>query len=997
MPGVNVLLKGTTQGTATDSDGKFSLSVPNDQATLVISFVGYSTTEMVVGSRTNVSIQMAPDVTTLNELVVTGYAIQEKKDVTGSVSVVKPTELTAIPVGNVSNQLQGRVAGVTVVGNGQPGSTAKVRIRGFSSFQNNDPLYIVDGVPTQDISTLNPNDVETLSVLKDAGAASIYGSRASNGVIVITTKNGVSSGVKVNYNMYVGNQYPGKGPDNLLDTQGYADLQWLVYDNDGTSETHPIYGPSTNATPNLPSWAANTDWYDEITNVATIQNHDLSLSGGNQNAKFYGGLNYFDQNGIVNTTFSKRFAARLNSEFNIKDRVRIGENLTATHRSGLSVGNLNEGSPISMAVYRAQPIIPVRITTPIAGIAHNFVPGEYGGTGIAPRLGNGSNNVASLERNKNDRSFDVRLMGNLFADVKIVEGLNFKTTFGGTFSQYYFSDYNFATYENAENVGTASLNEGAGFGNDWVWTNTLTFNKKFGDHNILAVGGYEAVKYGIGRNMSGSRAGYFSDAVSYRTLTNGAAITALNSGFATPTSLVSNFLRVDYGFMDKYLLSATVRRDGSSRFGKDDRYGVFPSVTAAWRVSQESFLSGNEIISDLKIRGGYGTMGNQLAVSPQNQFFLYGGATAETNYAIDGSTGSSRQGFRPTRIGNPNAKWETNVTTNVGFDLAMLDNKLEIVFDWYSKVTDDLLFDPELPGTAGAAGRPFVNIAKMKNTGVDLQMIYRQTFDNSLKFEGNVTFTTYNNEIQTIAPGVPYFDWGGSRIGSFNRNMEGSPMSSFFGYKVIGLFQDDAEVASAPAQDGKEPGFFRYADINGDNVINQDDRTFIGNPNPDFTYGLNLSLEFKGFDLTTFIYGSSGNDIFNYNKWWTDFWPSFQGQKSTELLNNSWTPERGGNTVPKASNKSNFSTNTQSSSYYVENGSFVRMKNVQIGYNIPTAKAAKIGLSSARVYVQGVNLLTSTKYSGLDPELGGDDRSFGVDHGNYPAVKQLLLGVNLGI
>jgi len=997
MPGVNVLVKGTTQGTATDSDGKFSLSVPNDQATLVISFVGYATTEVVVGSRTNVSIQMSPDVTTLNELVVTGYAIQEKKDVTGSVGIVKPAELTAIPAGNVSNQLQGRIAGVTVVGNGQPGSTSKVRIRGFSSFQDNNPLYVVDGVPTQDISTLNPNDIETLTVLKDAGAASIYGSRASNGVIVITTKGGVSSGVKVNYNMYYGTQLAGDGPENLLNTQEYADLQWLVYDNDGTSETHPIYGPSSAANPTLPSWAANTNWYDAITDNSSIQNHDISFSGGNQNARFYGGLNYFNQNGIINTTFTKRYAARINSEFNIKDRVKIGQNLTATHRSGLSVGNLDEGSPISMAVYRAQPIIPVRITAPIDGVTHDFVPGDYGGTGIAPRLGNGLNTVAGLDRNKDDRGFDIRILGSLFADVKLMEGLNFRSTFGGTFGQYYYSDYNFATYENAENVGTASLNEGAGYGNDWVWTNTLTFNKKFGDHSLLAVAGYEAVKYGIGRDLNGTRAGYFSDAVSYRTLSNGASITALASNFYTPTTLVSNFLRLDYGFLDKYLLSATVRRDGSSRFGADNRYGVFPSVTAAWRISQESFLAGNELISDLKIRGGYGTMGNQLAVSPQNQFFLYGAATAETNYAINGSNNASQQGFRPTRIGNFDAKWETNVTTNIGFDLAMLDNRLEVVFDWYSKVTDDLLYNPELPGTAGAAAQPFVNIAKMKNTGVDLQLIYRQTFDNSLKFESNLTFTTYDNEIVEVAPGVPYFDAGGSRIGSFNRNEVGNPMSAFYGYKVVGIFQDATEVENSPVQDGKEPGFFRYADVNGDNVINGSDRVYIGNPNPDFTYGLNLTFEYKGLDLTTFFYGSAGNDIFNYNKWWTDFWPSFQGQKSKELLYESWTPENTGASVPKASNKSNFSTNTQSSSYYVEKGSFLRMRNIQLGYNLPTNIASKAGLSSVRIYLQGVNLFTATDYSGLDPELGGDDRSFGVDHGNYPASKQFLVGVNLGI
>jgi len=997
MPGVNVLVKGTTTGTATDADGSFSISVADNTAVLVFTFVGYATQEVAVGNQTSVNVTLAPDVTMLTELVVTGYATQEKKDVTGSVGIVKPKELTALPVGNVSNQLQGRVAGVTVTGSGQPGSTATVRIRGIGSFGGNDPLYVVDGVPTTDISTLNPNDVESLSVLKDAGAASIYGSRAANGVIVITTKSGTNSGVKVNYSMYTGTQFAGNGPDNLLDTQGYADLQWLVYDNDGTVETHPIYGPSSNPAPTLPAWAANTNWYDAITNNASIQNHDLSLSGGNKNAKFYAGLNYFDQNGIVNTTFAKRFAARLNSEFNIKDRVKIGENLTITHRSGLSVGNLDEGSPINAAVYRMQPIIPVRITESIVAPSRTFIPGEYGGTGLAPRLGNGSNTVASLERNQDDRSFDIRMLGNIFADVEIMKGLNFRTNFGGTFQQGYFTDYNFATYENAENVNTANFTEGAYYNNEWVWTNSATFNKKFGEHSVLAVAGVEAVKTGIGRGVSGTRAGYFSNDVSFRTLTNGASITGLGSGFNTPRTLFSYFGRVDYSFRDKYLLTATVRRDGASVFGSENKYGVFPSITGAWRISQEEFMSSVDIISDLKLRAGYGVMGNQQPISPFSQYFLFGGDLGSSFYSVGGATGGSSQGFRPTQIGNNQTQWERSITSNLGFDIALLENRVEIVFDLYRKVTDKLLFQRPLWGGFGAAPPPFLNVGEMTNSGIDLQIIYRQTFDNSLKFEGNLTFTTIRNEVTGIAPGIDFFDAGGSRIGSYSRNQVGRPAASFFGYKVIGLFQTQAEVDAAAEQDGAEPGFFRYADLNNDGEITPDDRTFIGDPNPDFVYGLNLNFEYKGFDLSAFFYGSQGNDIFNYNKWWTDFWPSFQGQKSSELLNNSWTQERGGNSVPKASNKSNFSTNTQSNSYYIEDGSFLRLRTIQLGYNLPTNIVSKVGLGSARVYLQGVNLFTLTKYSGLDPEIGGSDLARGFDAGNYPAVKQVLVGLNLGL
>ncbi len=999
MPGVNVLVVGTSNGTVTDATGKYSISV-GDGSRLLFSFIGYTSQEVAVGSSTTLDVSMKVDVTELSEIVVTGYASQEKKDLTGSVATVKMSDLTQIPSSNVTNQLQGRVAGVTVSGDGRPGQPAKVRIRGLSSFQNNDPLYVIDGVPTQDISTLNPNDVESMSVLKDAGAASIYGSRASNGVIIVTTKKGTKSGVKINYDMYYGTQDPGKGPDNLLDSKEYADLQWLVYKNDGTNETHPVYGASTNASPTMPAWAANTNWYKEITRKALIMNHDVSLSGGNESAKFYAGINYFNQEGIVQTNFSKRVSARLNSEFKIKDRVTIGENLTVTGRNGLGVSGIGrEGSPISR-IYMSQPIIPAFITQPITGTSRNFIPGEYGGTGIAPRLGNTPNVLADLQRAGDNRQQDVRVLGNIFMDVKIMDYLSFRTTFGGTFQNGYNTGWTGATYERAENVATPSYNENAYFNSDWVWTNQLTFNKTFGSHKILAVGGYEAVKYGVGRSLSATRAGYFSDAFAFRTVSNGAQIQVAGSGYSTPTTLESQFIRADYSFSEKYLLSATVRRDGSSRFGSTTRYGTFPSVTAGWRISEESFLAGVEFISDLKIRGGYGTMGNQLAVSPVNQFYLFGGGTGETNYDLQGTGSSSLQGFRPNRIGNPDAKWETNVTTNVGFDAGLFDNKLQITFDYYQKQTKDLLYDKPIAATNGAAARPYVNVAEMKNSGIDLQLSYRKIVTSDLSLDASLTFTTYKNTIVKIAEGIDYFDYAipDTRIGSFSRNAVGHPLGSFYGYQVEGLFQTSTEVTSAPTQDGAEPGFFKYANIDAsNNVIDPKDRTFIGNPNPDFTYGLNLGATYKNFDLSLFFYGAQGNEIFNYNRWWVDFWPSFQNQKSKNLLYNSWTPTRTDVSTPKASNKSNFSNNTQSVSFYVEDGSFMRLKNLQLGYTVPSSVINKIGLNSARFYVQGVNLFTMTKYTGVDPDLNsGDDRAPGVDLGNYPIVKQYIVGVHIG-
>ncbi len=1003
--GATILLKGSDSGTITDIDGSYSIRVAGNDAVLVVSYTGYESQEVAVGSQTTVNVALAESATSLSEVVVTGYTAQQKKDLTGAVGTVNTDDLKQIPSSNINSQLQGRVSGVTVSGDGRPGSVAKVRIRGFASFNgDNDPLYIVDGVPTLDVSTLNPNDVESISVLKDAGAASIYGSRAANGVILVTTKKGQNKGVKVSYDMYVGSQNPSVGNLDILNAQEYADLQWLVYKNDGTSETHPIYGPSSNASPTIPAWAGDTDWFDQITRNALITNHDVSLSGGNDNARFYAGLNYFNQEGIIVTNFSKRYSARLNSEYKVaKGHITIGENLTVTGRTGNGVsGNGTEGSPVSR-VYMSQPIIPATIEkqNETVGISHTFVAGEYGGTGIASRTGNTPNVLADLERNDQDRQNDVRLLGSVFGDLKIMDGLNYRSTFGGTYQSGYNTDWTGATYERAENQATSSYNENSYYNSDWVWTNTLTLDKTFGLNRVLAVAGYEAVEYGVGRGVSASKANYFSIDPAFRSVSNGGSITNASSGFNTPVRLVSQFLRADYSFNNRYYLSGTIRRDGASNFGPDFRYGVFPSVSAGVRVSD---LIAADFLSDMKIRGGYGTMGNQRSVNPGNQFNQYGGGPGDTYYDLNGTGSSSLQGFAATFTGNPDSKWETQITTNIGFDASLFDSKLQVSFDWYQKKAQDLLFKRQVDATSGNADQASINIGDMKNTGIDLQLDYRTNITNDLKLDATLTFTTYKNEITKITDNIDYFDsgFGDTRIGSFNRNAVGHSISEFYGYQVTGLFQSQAEVDGAAVQDGAEAGFFRYQDqiLEGedapDGVINPDDRVYIGNPNPDFTYGLNLGLTWKDFDLSAFFFGSQGNEIFNYNKWWLDFWPSFQNQKSNDLLNNSWTPENTGATTPKASNKSNFSNNTQSVSYYVEDGSFLRLRNLQLGYTLPTDAIGRIGLSKARIYVQGVNLFTATKYSGIDPDVNnGGDRAFGVDFGNYPLVKQFIVGLNV--
>jgi hypothetical protein len=416
-------------------------------------------------------------------------------------------------------------------------------------------------------------------------------------------------------------------------------------------------------------------------------------------------------------------------------------------------------------------------------------------------------------------------------------------------------------------------------------------------------------------------------------------------------------------------------------------------------VRVSDFFEGGNAITDLKIRGGYGEMGNQLPLDPANQFSLFGGDPATSNYAIDGNASGSSQGFRPTRLGNEDTKWETQVTTNIGFDASFIRGTLQASLDWYQKKAEDLLVVVPIPAIYGAVGAPALNVGEVKNTGLDLQLDYRTNIVADLGLNVGLSFTTYKNEIVKFTDDVDFFfqNISDTRIGAFNRSEVGHPISQFYGYEVVGIFQSQAEVDGAADQDGAEPGFFRYADTDGDGEITPLDRVFIGDPNPDFTFGLNLGLTYKNFDLSAFVFGSQGNEIFNYNRWWLDFWPSFQGQKSTDLLYNSWTPNNPGATTPKASNKSNFSNNTQSVSYYVEDGSFIRMKNLQIGYTIPESILGGVGIKDARIYVQGVNLFTITDYSGLDPDINNQsDRAFGVDLGNNPLVKQFLVGLHVG-
>ncbi|MBE7173964.1 MAG: TonB-dependent receptor [Williamsia sp.] len=1042
--GASVKIKGSSSGTVTKEDGTFSLRVPTNNSTLIVSVIGYSDTEIPVAGRSDLgAISLSLTNAQLNEIVVTGYTSQRKKDLTGAVSVVNVEQLNRQPTGQLANQLQGQAAGVTIIGSGQPGEEPQIRIRGINTFGNNTPLFVIDGVPTQNIATINPNDVASMQVLKDAGAASIYGSRASNGVVIITTKNGKPGKTTVSYDAYYGKQLPKSG--NVFYTltpQEMAQLKFNALANSGTPITtakpDALYGGGP--TPVLPDYIypagvkegdpsvdpskyfvnpaytnaadltsfyrivrankAGTDYYHEIFNPAPTMSHNLAVSGGTERAKFLFSGNYFDQEGTLMRTYLRRYTIRANSQFTLAKGVRVGENLAYSITRNPRISPETEGSAIGMA-FRQQPIIPVY-----------DIRGNYASSFGSAGLGNGKNPVAIQERTRNNRSFGNRLFGNVYADIDFLKNFTFHTSLGGESYAGYSRAFAYPEWENSENVTTNTYTETSNYGYNWTWTNTLTYRATFNEkHAVTVLVGTEALDT-RGTNNTETNQGYFSFDPNYTVLGVGSG-TVTNTSTRSTEGLWSQFGRLDYSFNDRYLISGTLRRDGSSKFAPSYRYGVFPAVTAAWRISEEAFLKNITWLRDLKIRGGWGVMGNQFNLGANNQFYTYVSDRNASFYDITGSNSAISQGFQVGQIGNPNARWEKDINSNIGIDATLFNGILDFTADYYQKDITDLLYNPTYPGTAGTGTVPFANVAGVKNHGVDASASYHTAIAHDLKLDLTATFTTYTNTITQVADNQTFFYSGGQRRfgANFVRNQIGSAIGSFYGYKIEGFWDDAAEIAAADQQAQKATGSttavyqtaegigrFRYADINGDGRITADDRTIIGNPNPKFTYGFNLALAYKNFDFNIFLYGSQGNDIWNNVLYWTDFYPSFAGAKSKTALYNSWTPSNHNAKVSIQENAGTFSTNGTPNSYYIENGSYLRAKNAQLGYTLPAGILGRYGFQSARFYLQAANLFTITKYSGLDPEINGNGNSvqeFGIDEGAYPNQRQFLLGVNI--
>ncbi|WP_405415869.1 SusC/RagA family TonB-linked outer membrane protein [Maribacter sp. Asnod1-A12] len=1003
LPGANVIEKGTTNGTQTDFDGNYTLNV-SDGATLVFSYIGFKSTEVAVNGQSTVDATLAEDAAALDEVIVTGYSTQTRGDLTGSVGSVDISEATKAPIVNAAEALQGRVSGVTITNNGSPGSSPVVRIRGYGTGNSNDPLYIIDGVQTDDASilnTINPADIAQMNVLKD-GAAAIYGARASNGVVIITTKGGGYNmdTARISVDTYTGFSTATNLPE-LLNTEQHGEMIWQSILNDGGTPSHAQYGDGVN--PVVPTVLqrtpdgitatvkpnGGTDWLDEIYRTAVTQNASITLENGNEKSKFLFSASYLNRDGIQIHTGYKRGSTRLNSEFKIGDRIKVGEhtNISFSRKSG--------GQSWYNMATRMSPLVPVYDND--GAFAGNY----SNDTGLS----NPNNPVAQATRQADDFEKTLRVFGDIYATLDIADGLQFKTSIGGSIKAYNDRRFNALNPESSEPIATNTLTEADQDTYEWVWNNTLSYNKSFGDHNINALVGIEALNV-TGKGKEISRTDFFFETPEYYLLENGGGAANVAYAYDNASSLFSVFGTANYSYNGKYLLTATVRQDRSSRFLGDNQSDIFPSFSAGWVASNENFWPDDAIMSRLKFKGSWGQLGNQSLPVDNPTYNISVLSEQYANYGFNGS-GSVTQGALLESVGNENLKWETSETTNFGLELGFFDNKLNLEAEYFIIKTQDLISQDNsaFSSTSIAANAPYVNLGSIQNKGIDASLSFADELKSGFRYGIDVNFSSYKNEvidlISTFQVGYESF----RTTGAVTRTQEGQPISSFYGRVVEGIFASEAEVnASADqgftsAADGV--GRFKYSDLNGDDVINDEDRTFIGSPHPDFTYGLNLTMAYKGFDMSAFFQGSQGNDIFNNDKVYTDLPTFFNANRSVRVLD-SWTPDNLDATLPALSQSI---TNNEGSanSFFVEDGSYMRMKNLQIGYTFDDKVSGLLGMDSVRFYLQGTNLFTITGYDGIDPELQPryndngsiDNFTIGVADNNYPTASIYSLGVNL--
>ena len=1008
VAGASVTISGTTNGTVTDTDGNFTLSVPAN-ASLFINSIGFASQIIKVSNSSSLSVQLVPgESSKLDEVVVTGYSVQRKKDIVGSVAVVDVKALKSAPSSSAMQALQGQASGVDVTNNGSPGAPSLIFIRGITGFSNT-PLVLIDGIQG-DINNVPADDVESIQVLKDAGAAAIYGARGSNGVIVITTRKGKSGTPAVTYDSYYNFQIPNKGSSlNTISAQEYSsimtsinlssalfaggklpDFLWRGPNGRGVGAAgDPNVNPAlynfdrANRSKNYIISQVNKngqggDVYDAIFRPALMMNHSVSASGGTDRANYLFSLGYLDQQGTLENTYLKRYNVRANTTFKIKDNIRMGENLNIYYNDNpQSPANGNFG-PIQQA-FSHLPFLP------LYDIAGNYA-GAFAGPG--DEVGDWGNAKADVTLVDNNRRRSYGLIGNVFLEIDFLQHFTARTSFGGAISNFYDQTYKYIDYWKASGGSDNSLTENSGFATTAQWTNSLAYKNEFGKHNLSVLVGSESIE-NKSRGLSASGQRFLVDDYNYLVLRNAQVFNSNPTTTSSEDALFSIFSRIDYSYNDKYLLGFTIRRDGFSAFGPDKKYGVFPALALGWRVSQENFMKDVSWVNDLKIRGSYGIMGNKEGINPTNSYSTYSQNPRLSYYDINGAGNAIVQGFFPQQNGNTFTSWEENKLFNIGFDATILKNKLDLSADYYKKSTNGLLRPVQVPYTAGEARSPFVNIGDVENKGVDITATYRGSIAKDFQFSVGVNFTTYKNKIIKLeAPG--YFDEGIVRF------QEGHPMTSFYGYKIIGVFNDSNQVKRSPVQQDAAAGRYQYFDADGNDTISSLDRVHFGDANPSFTMGVNLGAKYKNFDFTAIIYTSQGNDIYNNQLEWLGSFERGVSNKNNRVLK-AWTPSNTNTMIKKNELGRNFSNSSVTNSDFLEDGSFIRLRSVQLGYNLPLASLKRIGISRLRFYLTAVNLLTITNYSGLDPEVPGTGVGFrGQDVGAYVQEKSVAVGLNLG-
>jgi len=977
LPGVSVVVKGTTTGVTTDNSGSFSLSNIPENATLQFSFVGMKNQETIVGGKTTINVTLTEEAIGLEEVVAIGYGTQKKRELTGAVGSISQEDLATIPITRFDQALQGRIAGVNITQSGQPGGDVNIRIRGIGTLNNNSPLIVIDGIPVfgdNGLKSLNPNDIKSIEVLKDGASSAIYGTRAANGVVIVTTKRGKSGMAKIEYNGVYSIQTVANKL-NVLNGEQYALLQNEARAAQGVDPLTPDWWDPANI-----EGAANTNWQNQIFRIAPMKEHSLTVSGGTEKANYLVSGNYLDQKGVIKQSDFKRYSLRVNTDAKVLNIINIGTSLLFSNTTQNLRGN---GSIVNTAMDYS-PLIPV-----------NFQDGTWGASqGDKDLYSGGINPVASLDLGTNANN-NYGVLANFFSEIEILKGLKYRFSYSINLidgrNNSFMPSYNHgpSTFASQASVSVSNSRR-----MEYIAENILSYNHTFNqkhDLSLTAVYSGQETKF---NSETGSATGLISNSTPY--LTDNTGIYNVNSE-ASGFSLLSYVGRANYSYDGKYLFSATVRQDGSSRFGKNNPWGTFPAFSAGWRISQEAFMSGLDFISDMKLRGSWGKSGNQEI---GNYAFL-ASLGNNFNYVL-GSSQTLASGVGPISLENPDLKWETSTQTNIGIDLALFDSKFTFSANYYYKRTNDILLQVPIPRSSGVAVYPTQNRGSMENKGLEFEMGYRKKI-NDFMFEVAGNISTNQNKVLSLVDGNSIID--GTIVGAglarggegITITREGVPIGSFYGYIMDGIFQNRAEIDNAPSQGGgTRPGDVKFLNIDdSNNLVDVNDRTIIGNPFPDFTYGLTLNFSYKAVELNMFFQGVQGNEIYNgVRAIYANMYDL--GNNLTEVQGR-WRGEGTSNTVPRAI-KFDPNQNGRVSTRWIEDGSYMRLKNLTLGYNLPNSLLEKLNIQKAKIFATAINVFTLTKYTGIDPEISernNNSKFAGIDFSTYPFARTITFGINV--